>query len=411
MRIAVVANDTRGGVQPYVALAGGLQAAGHDVRCIAPTEFQSLCEDHAVKFFPLTVDSASAHNATRVAELGVTKSMQFVAHELPKHLSLWTHEALAACAGVECITGGVGGMVVALGVADKLGVPFIESHLQPIMAPSLNYPGVLLPHVPRWLGGLGLRLSHRFSDSGVWMPFKRAMAKTRKDVLHLDGPSRAAQGKPALYGFSPHVVPLENGADRKRIATGYWALESDEHFVPPAELVKFLDRDGPVISVGFGSMKSEDPVAMSALVVEAARLAQVRVVLLSGWGGLDAALAGDNVYATSSLPHDWLFKHVVGAVHHGGAGTTGAVFSAGIPATVIPFTMDQPFWASRVEALGCGPQAIPRKKLTAEKLAKAMVEMVSSKSIITRAREIGELIAQEDGVADAARVFDEVSNV
>jgi sterol 3beta-glucosyltransferase len=101
----------------------------------------------------------------------------------------------------------------------------------------------------------------------------------------------------------------------------------------------------------------------------------------------------------------------VGAVHHGGAGTTGAVFSAGIPATVIPFTMDQPFWASRVEALGCGPQAIPRKKLTAEKLAKAMVEMVSSKSIITRAREIGELIAQEDGVADAARVFDEVSNV
>ncbi|MBW0115846.1 glycosyltransferase [Pseudonocardia abyssalis] len=39
MPIAVVALDTRGGVQPYAALALGLQEAGHEVRMVAPAEF------------------------------------------------------------------------------------------------------------------------------------------------------------------------------------------------------------------------------------------------------------------------------------------------------------------------------------------------------------------------------------
>jgi len=36
------------------------------------------------------------------------------------------------------------------------------------------------------------------------------------------------------------------------------------------------------------------------------------------------------------------------AVHHGGAGTTGAVLASGTPSLVVPFTMDQPFWGARV---------------------------------------------------------------
>jgi sterol 3beta-glucosyltransferase len=32
MRIALICNDTRGGVQPYVALGQGLASAGHDCR-------------------------------------------------------------------------------------------------------------------------------------------------------------------------------------------------------------------------------------------------------------------------------------------------------------------------------------------------------------------------------------------
>ena len=30
------------------------------------------------------------------------------------------------------------------------------------------------------------------------------------------------------------------------------------------------------------------------------------------------------IYPISSIPHDWLFKQIDAACHHGGAGTTGA---------------------------------------------------------------------------------------
>jgi sterol 3beta-glucosyltransferase len=408
MRIAVVANDTRGGVQPYLALAIGLKASGHSVKCVAPKEFQPIFEAHQLPFHPLSVDAEQARGATRIAEMGIAASMRFVAKELPVHLATWTREALAGCEGVDCITGGVGGMVVALGVSDKLKVPFVETHLQPIAAPTDVYPGVLVAGLPIWRTALLRRMSHRFSDIGVWMPFKRAMLATRRNILELPDVSRATQGQPVLYGFSKHVVPLNMSGPRKCFVTGYWTLPTPKDYQPPPHMETFLQGGKPVISVGFGSMKSEEPAAVTALVVAAARQANVRLVLLSGWGGLDSTSNSSDVVAAESLPHDWLFKQVQGIVHHGGAGTTGAALISGTPATVVPFTMDQPFWASRVAALGTGAKAIPRKKISVQALADAMTQMVQSETIGRQAKAIGQLLQQEDGVAEAVKVFEEL---
>jgi sterol 3beta-glucosyltransferase len=408
MRIAVVANDTRGGVQPYMALAMGLHAVGHTVVCIAPQEFRTVFESHGLAFHALTVDAEQAHAATRIAEIGIAASMRFVAKELPVHLETWTREVLAACEGVDCITGGVGGMVIALGVADKLKVPFIEAHLQPIAAPTDLYPGVLVAGLPLWRTAMLRRFSHRLSDFGVWMPFKRAMITTRRTVLRLPDASTATQGRPVLYGFSKHVVPLDVSGLRKRYVTGYWTVPTPQDYQPPDNVVDFLRDSAPVISVGFGSMTSEEPGVVTRMVVEAARQAKVRVVLLSGWGGLDASAHGDDVIATEALPHDWLFGQVDGIIHHGGAGTTGAALISGTPATIVPFTMDQPFWASRVAALGTGARAIPRKKITVQALAGAMTRMVQDESMKQRAKDVGALLQQEKGVAEAVKVFEQL---
>lgn len=411
MRIAVVANDTRGGVQPYAALAAGLKAAGHDMICVAPLEFASLFASLHLPFSPLTIDAAQMRDATRVAERGIAQTLQFVANETPKHLAMWTKEALSACEGVDCITGGVGGMVVALGVADKLGVPFVETHLQPVSAPSLTYPGFLWPNPPAWLGDTGIKMSHMISDFGIWMPFKSAMAKVRKNVLKLEGLSRASVGQPKLYGFSPHVVPVEFKPPQKGEVTGYWNLPPKFNDTPPSGLEEFLQRPGPVISVGFGSMANDDPAQVSALVVEAARKAEVRMVLLSGWGGLADASDNDTMFTAQAVAHEWLFDRVDGAVHHGGAGTTGATFRAGIPTTVVSFSMDQPFWGSRVYELGCGPKPIPRKSLSADRLAEAMASMINSKSINERAKALGASISEEDGVGSAVKIFELIKKV
>lgn len=57
-------------------------------------------------------------------------------------------------------------------------------------------------------------------------------------------------------------------------------------------------------------------------------------------------------FLLDKVPHDWLFPRIDAALHHGGAGTTGASLKAGIPTLIKPWFGDQFFWASRVQALG-----------------------------------------------------------
>jgi sterol 3beta-glucosyltransferase len=88
-------------------------------------------------------------------------------------------------------------------------------------------------------------------------------------------------------------------------------------------------------------------------------------------------------------------------VHHGGAGTTAAALRAGVPAVVVPFHGDQPFWAAMVHARGVGPAPVPRKKLSVERLATALREAAHSDELAGAARQLGEKIRAEDGVGRA----------
>jgi sterol 3beta-glucosyltransferase len=152
-------------------------------------------------------------------------------------------------------------------------------------------------------------------------------------------------------------------------------------------------------------MASTKPQEVTDLVLSAVRRARVRAVLLSGWGGLASLPATDDVFFVDSVPHDWLFPRVTAVVDHGGAGTTGAALSAGVPALVVPFAADQPFWGARVAALGVGPMPIPRKKLTVELLARALRGMVDDQAMQVRAAQLGALIRTDDGIAEAVTHF------
>ena len=125
------------------------------------------------------------------------------------------------------------------------------------------------------------------------------------------------------------------------------------------------------------------------MVAEALRLADQRGVLASGWGGLSRADVPDSIYMLEAAPHDWLFPRMTALVHHGGAGTTAAGLRAGRPTLITPFIGDQPFWGRRVASLGVGPQPIPFKKLTAERLAGAIRTAATDETMRRRAAELG----------------------
>ena len=407
--IAIISLDTRGGIQPYIALALGLQRAGHRVHMIAASDFVPLIESYGLWVSGLSGNVEGAlRGAQGAPERGSFASMQFARRESARCIALWMRESLDACDGVDLITGGIGGMIVGESVAERLAVPFVQTHLQPVCAPTSAYPGVLFPGVPKWLGSTGRWLSHAPSEFALWAPFAAAVRAARRDALALPAKAQRRAPLPVLYGYSAHVVQRPSKWPDLRQVTGYWSLPRLADWTPDPALAEFVRSGPPPVCIGFGSMSSADPASLTRLVTDAVRQVGVRAVLLSGWGGLSEASCHD-LFVTRDVPHDWLLPRMSAVVHHGGAGTTGAACAAGVPSVVVPFTMDQPFWASRVEALGVGPKPIPRQRLTADRLAAGLREVLASKEMQARARALGDRIRRENGVEAAVRAFDSIS--
>lgn len=393
MAVAVVALDTRGGVQPYAALALGLQEAGHDVRMVAPAEFVPWLAGLGLDAHPAGGDTRAARE-DGVAEMGRLARTRYMSAHTAEQVERAIADVLHACEGADLLLGGVGGSVAGRPVAEKLGVPFVDAHLHPIGPPTAAFPGVLLPRTPRF----AWKASHGPSRLGATLPFRAAVRRARRDVLGLPTrPAPVAHTLPALYGYSRHVLAAPPEWGPRHRVTGYWTLPGGGAL--PAELEAFLDAGPPPVCIGFGSMTGADPAALTTLVLDAVRRAGVRAVLLSGWGAL-VPVAREDVLVVDEAPHDLLFPRAAAVVHHGGAGTTGAALRAGVPAVVVPFAVDQPFWGARVAALGVGPTPVPRRRLTADALAGAL-RAAADPGMRARAAALGRLVRAEDGVADA----------
>ena len=67
-----------------------------------------------------------------------------------------------------------------------------------------------------------------------------------------------------------------------------------------------------------------------------------------GEGGEDGEDNKNLIYSLGNCPHDWLFGHCRGVIHHGGAGTVAAGLRAGKPTFICPFFGDQFFWGQVV---------------------------------------------------------------
>jgi sterol 3beta-glucosyltransferase len=190
--------------------------------------------------------------------------------------------------------------------------------------------------------------------------------------------------------------------------TGYWFLDGED-WRPPKKLREFLESGEPPVSLGLGSMSgfaSARTRRIFALTVRALEHTGKRGILL-GRGGDDVKLPDNVINTAGDVPYDWLFRRIAVAVHHGGAGTTAEALRAGLPSVVIPMVPDQAFWGSRVAVLGAGPPPLHPRRLTAERLASAILLAANGVEMRKRCKELGEKISAEDGVGRAVEAFEE----
>jgi UDP:flavonoid glycosyltransferase YjiC (YdhE family) len=80
---------------------------------------------------------------------------------------------------------------------------------------------------------------------------------------------------------------------------------------------------------------------------------------------------------------------------------------AGVPSVIVPFGGDQYLWGRCIQTLGIGPEPIPRKKLTTERLSRAIDMATGSQAMRQNAAALGERIRAEDGIGQAVTIVEQ----
>lgn len=402
MRVAIQTLGSRGDVQPYLALALGLIARGHEAQLAAPEQFSNMAGAHDVPFatlpgeFLALIDSPEGKAAIAGGN-GFSAGIKLLKQVRPLMRRLLDRAWAVVRAFAPDLILHHPKSLASPHMAEKLGVPAILASPLPGFTPTAAFPTPLLP-----FESLGLlnRVSHRLAIHGGAVLFGKTIRAWRREALGL--PSRAATRAHAagtLYAYSPSIVPVPPDWGDDVLVSGYWPLDGGD-WRPPCALAQFLAAGEPPIYVGFGSMPGLDPERLSAMVVEALAKVGCRGLLATGGGALAAGETASHVHVIDEAPHDRLFSHVAAAFHHGGAGTTAASLRAGLPTIICPFFGDQPFWGRRIAALRVGPPPLDLKALSVDTLVGAFAA-VAEEGMRRRAAALGQSIRSENGVANA----------
>lgn len=414
MRVVILAPGTRGDVQPMVALSVGLMQAGQHVRLVTHSTFESFVRSHNVEYHQLAGNPLqdllkeegldwleSGQNPIRFIRNLVRISLPLV----PKMF----HDCWVSSQDADVIL--FHGLVPqGYHIAKRLGIPSFLVSFQP-MSMTGDFPMLLFPQSPG-LGRAWNRMSYRIAEQLGWQPIRTLMNRFLREDLGAPafeflGSHRRMrlQHQPQLHGFSSIAFAKPADWGEWHHITGYWFLNQTQGWEAPREIVDFIASGPPPLYIGFGSMTDRDPKRLLQIALDALKLTGQRAVLHRGWAGLHQEDVPGHVLLVDAAPHEWLFPQMSVVVHHGGAGTTASGLRAGVPAVIVPFFADQPWWGDRVKKLGVGPAPIPRKKLSAENLAKAIDLACNDSQMRTVAADLGRQISGEDGVARAIDVI------
>ena len=411
--ITLLTTGTRGDIQPYIALGVELKKAGYVVQIATFENYADFVKGYGLEFFPIKGDVSRviASQEVRGAKQADNPLKFLLSFNKLKSLVADVQEDyFNACIGAQAIIyhpGAAIGYFAAqhFKVGSILATPFP-------MAPTREYPALIFYNAPRLGRGFNLA-THKIFEQIMWSASKSAVSQFWKrkfgrlpEDFACPYPRQTTCCAPTIVSCSNYVFPRPVDWPEHVHNTGYWFLDDQAGWTPPRELQDFLDAGKPPVYVGFGSIGEAASAAQTTrLVVEALQRSGQRGVLATGWDGLVRIdHLPENIFILESAPHSWLFPQMAAIVHHGGAGTTAATLRAGVPSAVIPHTADQFTWGRRVYELGVGAKPLPRKRLSAEKLAQA-IDVALSEEIKRNARDMGVKIQSEDGVWEAVNVI------
>lgn len=419
MKIGMQTWGSHGDIRPFLALAEGLQEAGHEltlaITCVDSDRYDSLSSKAGVRIelisSPVIADTALLKHIgeTILREKNPLRQMQLFTEKLflPAESEMFAASE-RLCAENDLVIGHF--FLYPLGAAaERYGRPYVSVALNHGAVPSIHAPPLGVPD----LGTFGNRLVWRLARSVLNSRLKKYSDRLRinngipvaRDLID----NVWASDQLTLLAISRTICARQRDwPDHYQICGFLDAPSSPVEGDIPDELREFLSGGAPPVYMTFGSMMSgSDEQGAIALLTDTAKTLSMRAIIQAPRWDEFGFKSDDAIHYVSAVPHAEVFPHCSLVVHHGGAGTTHAALRAGKPSVVVAHMSEQELWGRELERTGAGPGVLHRKGATPGKIAEAIRLVVGSRDIRENSIRLGAEMARENGVASAVKLIDD----
>ncbi|MFA9377878.1 MAG: glycosyltransferase [Lachnotalea sp.] len=404
MKITFLCLGSRGDVQPYVAIGKTAIAKGHSVTICTGKTFQKFVEQNGLVFQECSIDLMAllqTKEGKQMFDEGMKhpiKAMKYAKKVVNPLFRKAMTEFYHICKTVDVIVYHPKAFA-AVDIAEKLDILCISMPPVPIICPIEKFPnlaittknlGAILNKLTYQLFNLGAESNNikdinDFRENELFLRKRKAgVYMTRRNNLQL----------PIIYPISPNlfldVKEFSKEFKNNVVLTGFPILEDTESL--DQDTSNFLNEGKKPIVITFSSMPLKDPESFISKIRSALIKTNNRGIILIGNSGIQ--MSSDKVILFKDyISHDLILKNAKGIVHHGGVGTMAAALRSGKPQVIMPFNVDQPFWAKRLFDLGYTSQPLNEKSEEDEFMTS--FRSMDHNEIIQQAEKIAKTIHQE----------------
>lgn len=415
MRIAIFTLGTRGDVQPYVALAKQAVKRGHSAIICTGQTFENLIRENGVEFakaesdLMTLLDTKEGKDILNNAGKHIIKTMKYVKEVINPAYRKSLDQFWASAQNADVIIYHPKAFG-AVDMAIELGIPCISMPLVPITYPIEEFPNLALSPIKSFSKRVN-KLTYKImilgekSNLKELNDFRVKTLKRDKRKAGLYTYKRNGADIPIIYPISNALFPEVDSWKEKVCLPGFFYLDYDSQELGQG-LKDFITEGMAPIVISFSSMPLKNPEEFKKKLITALKVTQNRAVVLTGVSGMTFD-NNKNILAVPQAPHTLLFPLSKGIVHHGGVGTTATALKSGKPQLIIPFSVDQPFWANRLYKMGYALKPLYEKTLQVQDLVQSFKGMEIPANI-SSAKKIKELIVNEHGTDNAIDYLEKI---
>lgn len=399
MKILLVTRGSQGDVLPYLAIAAELERRGHEVTINFPQIFEETVKPYGFKYVLQQFDDiggmidSAAQNSHKFRPF-----LKWMRNVIDKQFDqliplLKEHDILVSTNSEFAVAS----------IAEYCKKPLIRTAYAPFL-PGKKIPPAVLPFPkpnPIITPAILWKLMNRMTNFMVKDTINKNRAKYGLAPIRNFGYHAGERSYNYLL-FSQHLGNIDPDWTFKWSIGGYCfndTFQYDEKAYE--EMISFVDSaQSPIIFFTLGSCSSKDGNRFSKALVDICKKHDYRLIIDSGWAKTGITLQADKhlFLMKQPVPHNLIFPHCDGVIHHGGCGTTHSVGRAGKPQLITPLIIDQPYWSYRIHQLGLGPEGLKKAKASEQEIERKVCDLVTNPLYKKNAAHIGEMIQKEGGI-------------